>query len=261
MQIFDEDGQLLLAAAFSIAILVLVSTVLLNSIIFTSNIAADSGSDTMIYKNNNLIQATTNAYQNAYEHDIGLNQTYLSDFESNLKRMYAQEGYLISTRQHDIFTPYFTETGMPGGAGDWIVVKNVKTVKNMVFEIESFDGTDFEVKALDSNNNSIWSISYSYDGSFELDNVDESFDNVDEIGNSTIRLSNGNDPSVHNIVISNGSQVTGYYLIEGTLDNSVEYHEQRGKMINVTFNINSARHSTSTTIPVSLPFHHSNNEA
>ena len=268
MKKMDECGQLLLIAGFAIGLLLLISTVLLNSIIFTSNIAAESSADSTGYDTANIIQLTSHAFQEAHENDRSFNESYLERFTSKMKLMYAHSGYIVSITNGSFYDPYFTENGQSDGNLNWTVVKSVENVSNFTITIPENNFTEsehFQIKISGLDNELFWvmtlrgiesgvniTVKNSTDLIYSSENSSTYLD-LDIIENSGYNYEENTQNGPYHIQFVNGSHAEGYYLIEGELAGGMEFKTSRKYMVDADISLRSDERIVRISVPVSIP--------
>jgi len=98
----NRDAQFMLLAGFIIAISLVITTALLNSIIFESAVAGEAGVDPLKYDLVNLMQVSGDEMKSAYRNATNLGGTeqnrinnfsiQMQNFSTNLPRIYALHG-------------------------------------------------------------------------------------------------------------------------------------------------------------------------
>src|SRR3989337_2983054 len=159
--ITNKDAQFMLLAGFIIAVGLVVTTVVLNSILFEGNMAVNSGGELSKNEIANLMQITMDEMRNAYRNatNPGQDQT---NFTRNLTTLYAFHGAGVNmTWDIDNWlnnrSAYFTENGIEKGATNWTVIESVKNIS--IFELRYVSGMDFEVNVTNQTTGSfLWSM-------------------------------------------------------------------------------------------------------
>lgn len=238
----DESAQFMLLAGFIIGIGLVVITIMLNSIVFESNMAVGAGTDSTRSEIINLMQITKDETRRAYGNATMVstikstqiqnfnNQT--GSFRKNLSMIYAfhGEGINISwdvTDWNNTNKAFFTENGTSNGRTNWTVVENV---------IESNITINFS----------------SPGGSFQIEIKNNSYSNwINLTANSTIRNSSA---SPYSIVFHNGSLNQGNYSITGKTFNGRNFTRGRDFVLHSTIVISTSRVRMNITIPVTVPW-------
>ncbi|MFU8767833.1 MAG: hypothetical protein ACNA7I_09285, partial [Candidatus Methanoperedens sp.] len=96
----NRDAQFMLLAAFIIGIGLVVTTTMLNSIIFESNLAIDAGNDPSKNEIANLLEITRDEMRNAYRNANGTNDglkienftKQMQNFSAYIPLVYARHG-------------------------------------------------------------------------------------------------------------------------------------------------------------------------
>ena len=236
----DESAQFMLLAGFIIGIGLVVTTIMLNSIVFESNMAVGAGTDSIKSEITNLMQITRDETRRAYGnativspdkntqiHNFN-NQT--GSFKMNLSTIYAfhGEGINISwdvTNWNAGNKAYFTDNGTINGMTNWTVIENV-IESNITINLT---GTAFQIGIINSSNNWINPTSGSY------------------YPNSTT-----SDP--YSIVFRNGNSTYGNYSITGKTSNGRNFTRGRDYVLNSTLVLSTSRVRMNITIPVTVPW-------
>ena len=138
----NERAQFMLLAGFIIAIGLVITTVMLNNIIFESNMAGEAGGDPIKYDLVNLMRISGDEIKSAYRNVTAPGQNpalkvsnftkQMQNFNGNLSLIYALHGECVNL-SWDISnwnsTRYanFTENGTANGAANWTVIENVSS--------------------------------------------------------------------------------------------------------------------------------------
>jgi hypothetical protein len=163
----NDSGQMLLLAAFTIGFMVVVSTVMLNNIIYASNIASESNNDISYFEVSNIARMTDEATKAAYYNATtgsSFNHTvfsrYLENYSHEVTILYAYKGVSFSFTNSTLQDAYFTKNGLSSGQENWTIIDNVNATDNFTMEVNTSNLGDisepFEVHALDQSGSSIW---------------------------------------------------------------------------------------------------------
>ena len=241
----DREAQFMLLAGFIIAIGLVVTTVILNSIIFEGNMAAGTGNEPYKTEIVNLMQITKDETRAAYRNATNIsaladrkianftNQT--QNFRDNLSTIYALKGegvnisWNVSNWNNSNYA-YFTDNGTAGGAGNWTVIQDVSS-SNITVNV-----TTGAYNINISNESSTWQIS--------LPEGYQSF-------NSTDISSNIQPP--YSIIFLNGASATGNYSINGTASGRT-FIRARDYILYTNISFSTSRVRAEITIPVSVPW-------
>ena len=237
----NQDAQFMLLAGFIIAIGLVITTIILNSIIFEVNIAIGGGNE--LSKNDmiNLMQITKDEFRSAYNNSGSTADfnTQINNFNGNLSKLYALHGEGIkltwdlsnwsSTRYAN-----FTENGLPGGRSNWTLMENVNN-SNITINISYIDPI-FIINI--SNATKYWHINFTSSGNRTITNT-QIRDNV---------------TSPYSIYFINGSNVSGNYSIKGRTTNGKSFIRARDYVLSCTISFSMSRVRTNITIPITVPW-------
>jgi hypothetical protein len=167
----NREAQFMLLAGFIIAIGLVITTVMLNNIIFEGNMAGEAGAEPLKYDVVNLMQISADEMKSAYRNATNVsgvgkdnmiatftNQT--QNFSANLPKIYALHGegvnvsWDVSNWNNGIY-PNFTDNGIASGAANWTVIQNVSN-SNITVDVTS---GAFYINI--TNTTSFWKISLS----------------------------------------------------------------------------------------------------
>ncbi len=184
----NRDAQFMLLAGFIIGIGLVITTVMLNSVIFEGNMAVGAGTEPSKNDIINLIQITNDetraAYRNATNISVPTNLMIANftrqtqNFSDNLSTIYALHGegvnlsWNVSNWNNGIY-PNFTDNGSANGVANWTVVESVKTVYK--FELMNVTGTDFEVNITNQTTGGfLWSMTLTGNNNIIIKNPSSS---------------------------------------------------------------------------------------
>lgn len=283
MKRFNDSAQLLLIAGFAIGVGIVVITVMLNNVIYASNMASESSIDTSRYDIANAIQTTTEAYQDAYRYAItesGLNNTayneYVSSYSRKASQNYATVGFTFHLQNHNYSEPYFTQSGLAEGKNNWTLVSNVDTAE--VFYITpntsamGNESSPLIVEAVSNSGSSLWMMKmYNTSGTMNItiivNSSTPSYRDVPvvipmEINVTGNQINGGGVPSFnypasagqdYSINIYNGNSTAGMCTISGNLTSGQQFTIMRHKVANPTLRMSSSQMSINRTVPIILP--------
>ncbi len=243
----NRDAQFMLLAGFIIALGIVITTVLLNNIIFQANMAGEAGSDPSKYEIVNLMAITSDDTKSAYRSAItqaGGNNAQIAyfnnqtlDFSANLTKIYALHGeavnmtWDVSNWNNNIY-PNFTKNGMAGGIANWTIIQNVNS-SNITVNVT---GGSFNINITNGTT------SYTYN----------------LVCSNCVYNINGTNISSHiknnySIIFINGANAYGNYSINGTASGR-NFLFDRDYILNVTIKFSTSRVRAIITIPVSVPW-------
>lgn len=237
----NQDAQFMILAGFIIAVGLVITTIILNSIIFEVNIAIGGGSELSKYDIINLVQITKDEFRSAYVNkSIPDFDRQLNDFNGNLSKLYALHGEGINiswdtSNWNNNNYAYFTENGSSGGKSNWTLVENVNN-SDMTINI-SFVSSTFIINI--TNATKYWNINFTTVGEYRA------------ISNTQIK---NNISSPYSIYFINGSDTKGNYSINGATMNGKNFTRARDYVLGGTVSFFMSRVRTNLTIPITVPW-------
>lgn len=277
----DDRGQLMLLAAFMIGFSLVVVTLMLNSILYSGNVAFESSTDPMRYDIQNIRELSASEFRYAYKNG-NMTDAYTRNLSRGLNTLFGVHGVSIQLVNGTIFSSNLTQNGMPGGIANWTVVENVTTMDNFTMDLNflalaSSDADAFEVQAVNNSNQSsiFWSMKVYYDNSAGKLYVNITTQTYSSVNNTlstpffpfdikNYRYGTGdyfafnftNTVSGKNYTIKfiNGNKASGKFNLTGNFTNNRYFERARDTMMNVTFDIFTSRARINLTVPVSLPW-------
>jgi len=275
----DHDAQFMLLAGFLIALGLVITTVMLNSIIFESNMAIESVTENSKYEMVNLMQITTDeirsAYRNATEKDRTIPNTtrnftmQVNNFSANLPKIYSMYGGGAKITYENWTNKgfaNFTDNGRPDGKDNWTVVEGVKVNNVSVFNFTiNLTGTEsiFKIEARNSTGYPVWSIEFNrtnsnvtnatYPANYTIDGFTSGNQvNLSESKYQFINSTSSSYPSV-SIHIIYGRNAFGTYKIQGEANNR-NFTRERHYVLNTSVAISTAKVKANISLPVSVPW-------
>lgn len=272
----DHDAQFMLLAGFLIAIGLVITTVMLNSIIFEGNMAIESVTENSKYEMVNLMQVTTDeirsAYRNVTENGGTVQNTtvnftvQVNNFSADLPKIYSLYGGGAKiTYENWTNKGYanFTENGRPDGKDNWTMVEGVNASSVIVFNVSinfvGASGDIFKIEARDSAGSFVWSIEFN-----------DTVSNVTNSTNSTYNLfSSGSvinltSPEYYfknsilltpvSIYIIYGSNAFGTYRVMGQLVNNRNFTRERHYVLDTTVALSTSKVKANISMPVTVPW-------
>jgi hypothetical protein len=250
----NHDAQFMLLAGFIIAIGLVITTVILNSIIFERNIAVGAGNDPTKNDIINLIQITRDEGRAAYANAtisstnkinmmVNFNNT-LQNFNDNLSTTYALQGEgvnmtLDTSNWYNNQYPNFTDSGTANGAPNWTVIQNV-TSSTVKVNITPYIIPPFTINFTNVyNKTNTWQINFTPPGHYIIN-----FNNTQITKNIT---------SPYTISFINGANAAGNYSIIGNTTNGRNFTRARDFILNETILLSTSKAVVNLTIPVSVP--------
>lgn len=242
----NEDAQFMLLAGFIIAIGLVITTVMLNNIIFESNMAGEAGGDPIKYDIVNLMRISGDEMKSAYRNATNAsgvskgnmiasftNQT--QNFSVNLPKIYALHGEGVSvswdvSNWNSSRYANFTDNGTPSGTANWTVIQNVN---NSNITANLIPGA-FYINITNATSN------YTYTLAAGVNNI-----------NNTNISSHITPP--YSIIFINGANAYGNYSINGTASGRA-FTRARDYILYSTVTLSTSIMRTNITIPVSVPW-------
>ncbi|OJH49387.1 hypothetical protein SAMN06264941_1614 [Methanohalophilus portucalensis FDF-1] len=266
----NDSGQMLLLAAFTIGFMIVVSTVMLNNIIYASNMASESNNDISYFEVSNIARMTDEATKAAYYNATkgsSFNHTVFSRYLENYSRevtiLYAYSGVSFSFTNSTLYDAYFTKNGLSSGKENWTIIDNVNATDNFTMEVNTSNlgniSEPFEVHALDQSGSSIWFMKIYGDGSNSIEaNVSNQTYKINPpliniTGNSTYQFDSSTAGKKYSLKYLNSSNIVGLYSVSGKLSTGESFRCERYKMINATVDIATSKNKINVTFPVTVP--------
>jgi hypothetical protein len=277
----DERAQLLLIAGFAVGVGIVVLTIMLNNVIYASNIASESSIDTSRYDMANTVQMTSEAYEDAYRYSMengSFNNAafdqYLDEYSETASKNYALSGLTFSFENNTLYEPYFSQNGLLDGNDDWTIISNVNTTDVFLLDVTDVAklGNNSDSLLVTATNSSgiLWSIElYNSNGSINVTVSDQSsvmwtntYSNsiyINVTGNQidggvvVFDFSANTEGTDYSINIFNGSNTVGYCTFSGNLTSGEEFVFARHGVVNPTVTMSSSEMSITRNLPISLP--------
>ena len=246
----NRNAQFMLLAGFIIAIGLVITTVILNSVIFEGNIAVGGAADTSKNDIINLIQITIDETRSAYINSTGIAGTKTAkienfssqtqSFRDNLSTIYALGGEAVNiswnvTDWNNSNNAYFTDNGMANGATNWTVVQNVSSSDITVNVTSGM----FYINITSVSGINYWLINFT----------DPNTQNR-IISNSQLAV---NVTQPYTISILNGTNATGNYNLTGNSSGRA-FIRARDYVLYANITFSTSRVRADITIPVQVPW-------
>lgn len=243
----NRDAQFVLLAGFIIAVGLVITTLLLNSIAFEGNMAVDAGSSPIKYDIANLMRITADEMKNAYRNATALGGNAISNFSrqmrnfsGNVSKIYALRGEGINvswdkSNWNNARYANFTDNGTASGASNWTVIESVKN-STIIVNVSSINPA-FTFIVNISNATKYWHINFTT--------------GIQTINNTQIKQ---NITSAYSIVFMNGNTTSGNYTISGNTTSGSNFTRARDYILNATLTFSTSRVRANITIPVSVPW-------
>ena len=270
----NTDAQFMLLAGFIIGTGLVITTVMLNSLLFEGNMAVEAGNELSKDEIANLIMITQDEIRKAYKNstDPGQNvslkfnnfSNQMQNFSSNLSKIYAMYGESINVswdieRWKSNQYANFTENGMAGGRPDWSVVEGVNASSVSIFRFTNttFSITGFRIEARNSSNYTVWSVEFNSSGYKITNTTGTSYGNVSgqsiDLNSTSYYFKQSIPPGPVSLYFINGNNAYGKFQIQGTANGRTFYRE-RHFIINSTLSYYTSRLRANFTIPFSVPW-------
>ncbi|TQD28244.1 hypothetical protein [Methanolobus vulcani] len=287
MRRFDDSAQLLLIAGFAVGVGIVVITIMLNNVIYASNIASESSIDTSRYDMANAVQMTTEACEDAYQYSITNGshssidndafEQYMENYTDKVSQNFGIAGLTFSCQNYNTSTAHFTHSGLADGEDDWTVVENINTTDSFALSINDTsllgnESNKVMIKATSTSGTMLWSMEFYNSSSGKINitvsnqsSTIENFQGDREINITDNRIDNGASGSSdfhfsdltlgqeYSISIINGSQAVGTYSISGNLSTGQTFIQARYWVVNPTITLSSREMTINRTVPITLP--------
>ena len=248
----NERAQFMLLAGFIISISLVITTVMLNNIIFEGNMAGEAGGDPVKYDVVNLMRISEDEMKSSYRNvtSTGQNATLkfsnftrqMQNFNGNLSRIYALHGTGVNiswdiSNWNNTSPLYanFTENGTANGATNWTLIENVK-YSNITVNITSIS-SPFNISI--TNSTKSWQINFTTAPQNRT------------INSSQITV---NVTWPYSISFINGANASGKFNITGSTSNNRPFTRARDHILNATIIIFTSNMRANITIPISVPW-------
>ncbi|MBP1910090.1 hypothetical protein [Methanolobus bombayensis] len=276
----DDKAQLLLIAGFAVGVGIVVLTIMLNNVIYASNIASEASIDTSRYEIANAAQITTEAYEDAYRYATlngSFNNTdfenYIGSYSEMAEKNFAMSGFTYNIENNTLNEAYFTRNGLAGGRDDWTVIKNINTTSGFAVEIPDVsrlgNSTNSLTIAITNRSGLLWSLDlYNSSGNINITVSDQSSvigtytasshinitgDRIDFSTPENFYFNSHTDGGDYSINILNGSNAVGYCSFSGTQTSGDPYVFARYWIVNPSVEMTSGEMRIVRNTPISLP--------
>ena len=266
----NYQAQFMLLAGFIVAIGLVITTVMLNNIIFQSNVAGEEGLDPLQYDILNLMQITKDeirsAYRNASASGTIQNQTAnftreMQSISNNLSKIYAMYGEVVKL-SWDISNwsnhsyANFSSNGTPNGNPNWSVVKNVRNIT--VFEFSSVGVDGYFLINVTNSSGRIWSMNITESSITIINKTGGIFSTNSSsyinVLDPTYEFNDSTSNEIYSIDFVNGDKAWGRFAVEGYYSYNKRFVRQRHYILNATMMLSTSRVRVNITIPVSVPW-------
>lgn len=267
----NEDAQFMLLAGFIIAIGLVVTTVMLNNIIFESNMAGEAGGDPVKYDIVNLMRISSDEMKSAYRTANGANATLkianftrqMNNFSANLPEIYAFHGEVVNVswdvnNWNKSIYANFTDNGTANG-NNWTVMESVKTI--YIFELRNVSGSNFQVNITNQTTGAfLWSMTLTGTNQINITNYSSgpytqniNYSNITLL-NSSYNLTNSIGTNTTKIVFIYGSNAGGRFNLTGNTTYGRDFTRARDYILYSTVTLSTSDKRANITIPVSVPW-------
>jgi len=279
MKQMDDSAQLILIAGFAIGLGIVVSTIMLNNVIYASNMASESSVNTNLFDFSNVVQMTSGAFSGAYNNatrdQSSFNETfdnYMTNYTGKVSNMYALYGTSFSLKTGTFYDAYFTENGLAGGNPDWVVMDDINETSSFLITPNTSslgnEANAFEVQAVNQSDVSIWSIKLYNNGGNIGFNVTHLTGYVNDTAVHSLNITNNSIDNgdyfkfyfntdtadeTYQLKFLNGTRAVGVFSISGNLTNGQPFTRIRYKMTNTTVTISSVDTRINVSVPICIP--------
>jgi hypothetical protein len=271
----NRDAQFMLLAGFIIGIGLVITTVMLNSVIFEGNMAVGAGTEPSKNDLINLIQITNDetraAYRSATNGSASNDSMIIANFtrqtqnfRDNLSTLYALHGEGVNlswnvSNWNDSIYPYFTDNGSANGVKNWTVMESVKNVSK--FELMNVTGTDFEVNITNQTTGGfLWSMTLTGSNNIIIKSANyppkPHYVNYAYIYllNSTYNLTTSVGNNISKVSFINGTSASGRFNFTGNTSYSRNFTRARDYILYANETFSTSRMRADFTIPISVPW-------
>ncbi|KCZ71766.1 hypothetical protein ANME2D_01821 [Candidatus Methanoperedens nitroreducens] len=272
----NRDAQFMLLAGFIIAIGLVITTVLLNSVIFEGNMAIGAGTEPSKIGIINLMEITRDETRSAYRNATAPGTDYtlrftnfsnqMQNFSTNLSKIYALHGeginvsWDVSNWENSLFAN-FTENGTASGAVDWTVVEGVRNTTAFELRRINVSAGGYFIINVTNSSASVWSMNFTGGNQINVTNKTGGISNYTDdynyinILDSTYEFNSSTLNEIYNINFVRGNEAWGQFTIKGnhTIYNK-KFIRSRDYILNATAVLYTSRMRANITIPVSVPW-------
>ncbi len=277
----DDSAQLLLIAGFAIGVGIVIFTVMLNNVIYASNMASDSSTETSSYEVGNVLALTSQAYEDAYTSaifsgtfDSNVFKAYLSSYQSEVAKSFALSGTSLEIENSSLINAHFSKNGMVDGVANWTLIRNVNLTNSFVIEIPDASTLDdasscLRLEAVETGGNLLWAMDiYDSGGSVNV-SVMDSNSTLGTISSSGYLNVTGNyvdgtsyfnfhfndltSSHEYQINVINGTAGEGTLTVSGNLADSQPFTIARHSVVLANITIATADKEMFVSYPVPVP--------
>ncbi len=252
----NDSAQMILITGFVIALIIVVLTVMLNSVIYASNTASEANFETNVYDHSNTLKITTQAYQKAYV-DNSIDNNYIKNYTRHMARSHALAGNVFKLSNGPLQEPYFTQNGLVCGNPDWIVADRMKGSVNLNLEINTSSlGNETNCFTIKAQNDSavFWSARIFEDNGTYYINSTEEENILDEFNIVNLTVVGQVSDEQYRIRFLNGDLASGVFTISGEKTNGDLFELRRDYAVNANILFNKRNGlEMNVSIPIILP--------
>ena len=281
MRTDDDSAQLLLIAGFAIGVGIVIFTVMLNNVIYASNMASDSSIETSSFELGNVLALTSQAYGDAYKSaissgtfDSNVFKAYLSSYQGEVAKSFALSGTSLEIENSSFINAHFSKNGMADGVADWLLVRNVDLVDTFIIEIPDASTLDdvsscLRIEAVETGGNLLWAMDVYDSGGNVNVSVMDSNSTLGTISSSGYLNVTGNyvdgtsyfnfhfndltSSHEYQINVINGTAGEGTLTVSGDLADSQPFTIARHSVVLANITIASADKEIFVSYPVPVP--------
>lgn len=281
MRADDDSAQMLLIAGFAIGVGIVIFTVMLNNVIYASNMASDSSIETSSFELGNVLALTSQAYGDAYKSaissgtfDSNVFKAYLSSYQGEVAKFFALSGTSLEIENSSLINAHFSRNGMDDGVADWTLVRNVGLVDTFIIEIPDASTLDdasscLRLEAVETGGNLLWAMDVYDSGGNVNVSVMDSNSTLGTISSSGYLNVTGNyvdgtsyfnfhfndltSSHEYQINVINGTAGEGTLTVSGDLADSQPFTIARHSVVLANITIASADKEIFVSYPVPVP--------
>lgn len=286
MRTDDDSAQLLLIAGFAIGVGIVIFTVMLNNVIYASNMASDSSTETSPFEVGNVLALTSQAYEDAYTNattsgtfNNNVFRGYLASYEDEACKMFALSGTSLYMENSTLIDAHFSKNGMADGVDNWTLIRNVNLTDIFIVEIPDVttlhnNSSCLRIEAIETGGNMIWAMDIYDSGGKVKVNVMDSNSTMDTATSASgyiyLNVTGDNyiDATYHGfnfhfndltssheykINVINGTAGEGIFTISGNLVNGQPFTIARHAVVLANITIVSSDKEMFVSYPIPVP--------
>lgn len=284
MRTDDDSAQLLLIAGFAIGVGIVIFTVMLNNVIYASNMASDSSTETSSYEMGNVLALTSQAYENAYTNattsgpfNNNVFRGYLASYEDEACKMFALSGTSLHMENSTLIDSHFSKNGVADGVDDWTLISNVNLTDTFMVEIPDastlFNNSScLRIEAVETGGNMLWAMDiYDSGGNVNVEVMDSNStlgtatsasvytylnitgNYIDMTNYFNFHFNDLTSSHKYQINVINGTAGEGLFTLSGNLVNGQPFTIARHAVVLANITIVSADKEMFFSYPVPVP--------